>query len=115
MKPHLHKIYSPDVADVTTYSPADSSFAVLFQLFVGPTEDRAAEESFDLVVCSPEWLRQADQPVIGRHLIIVNNYDYEELEEFIRSVLGTYEGRDWPELASKIARLGRWEFEDYTE
>jgi hypothetical protein len=114
VKPHLHKIHSPDVADVTTYSPAGSSFAVLFQLLVGPTEDRAVEESFDLTVCSPDWLRQAAQPVIGRHLLIVNDYDYDELEGFIRGVLDTYAGRDWPELASKIARFGRWEFEDYT-
>jgi Immunity protein 8 len=114
MRAYLHLIQSPDVEDLTTYEPSETSFAVFLQLLVGPGPDReGGEESFNLTVCSPDWLRDAVQPVVGRHLLIVNRFQFAEIESFILKYIDSCEGDDWDQVAEKIGRLGRWEFEDY--
>ena len=112
MKPILRRLLSPDVHDLRTFVPAAPSFAILVQLLVGPS-DGPGEESFDVLVCSPEWLREQAKPTIGRHHLIVRSYDYENLVNFLNEYLQTCDGGDWTEVATKIGRLGRWEFEDY--
>jgi hypothetical protein len=95
-----------------SFVPADPAFSMLVQLLVGPS-DGPGEESFDVLVCSPEWLRQRGKPTIGRHHLIVPSYDYDRLLEFVGEYLQGCEGSDWKEVAAKVGRLGRWEFEDY--
>lgn len=114
MKPCLRGIHSPDVADLQTFVPSRSAFAILVQLMVGPCEG-PGEESFDVLVCSPEWLRQQGTPVVGRHHLIVRTYGYTDLVAFVEHYLDDCEGADWRDVACKVGRLGRWEFEDYQE
>lgn len=115
MKAYLHSINCPDVDDITNFEPSTASFAIPLQLMVGPAENRESEESFDLVVCSPDWLSQEKQPVIGNHFLITNEFSYGALEQFFREYLASCHGEDWRAVALKVARLGRWEFEDYRE
>jgi Immunity protein 8 len=116
MKARVKGLHSPDVPDLTRHVPAvRDDFAFLLQILAGPAE-ADGEESFDVFVCTPTWLRNNHQPtdiVMGRHKLIVFEYDYGRLWTFITSVIESCEGATWQELAERIGRLGKWEFEDY--
>ena len=112
MKPALRRLHSPDADDLREFVPSSPAFSLLVQLLVGPS-DGPGEESFDVVVCSPEWLAERGKPTIGRHHIIVTRYHYDELLGVVLDYLDRCDGKDWGEVAAKVGRLGRWEFEEY--
>lgn len=117
MKAKLKHIHSPDFgADpFEKYIPTDlSNFSVFIQIIVGPA-DGEGEESFDLVICTPQWLHNEvkAEPIMGRHYLIVDKFDYKKITKFIENYIQKCEGHSWSELADKIGRIGRWEFEDY--
>jgi len=116
MKPEIKYLHSPDVDDLKNYHPAVADeFSFLLQIIAGP-EGQEGEESFDVIVCSPKALRQSlgeEKILIGRHHLITNNYDYARLVTFIREQCERCTGKDWNEVAGKLARIGQWEFEDY--
>src|SRR3954466_4737803 len=83
MRAELRSYFSPDV-DLEVYSGgllnADS---LLLTLLVGPL-DGPGEESFDVQVCTPQWIKerlaQKGTPEIGRHLLIVNSIQVVEID-----------------------------------
>ena len=94
-------------------------FAFLARLYVGPS-DGPGEESFDVQVCSPEWLAArcaAEGFVDGRHTVVttLDAYSEEGLRSFLTRRVESANGTVWHEVAEKVARLGLWEFEDYRE
>ena len=118
MKPEIKSIYSFDVEDLETYKPTDpTSFAFHLRLIAGP-QSEPGEESFDMKVCTPKWLLEnhgAEEVIIGRHLLIVMEYNYRRIVKRIKEFCDTCTGDTWTEVAEKLSRLGYWEFEDYTE
>ena len=86
-------IFSPDPRTL----PGDpEGFVFGVQLLIGAA-DGPGEESFELTVCSPEWLAEqcrSGQPVNGLHHVIVG-------------------WETWDGLASQLSFLGGWEFENY--
>ncbi|MCH9648384.1 MAG: immunity 8 family protein [Deltaproteobacteria bacterium] len=116
MRAVLRRLHSPDVDDLETWAPESGAcFGVLVQAFVGPQNGKG-EESFDFTVCSPEWLARRhgrNAAVLGRHHLLLFDYDFDEVRRAIESVINSAEGQNWQEIASKIARHGKWEFEDY--
>lgn len=117
MRAALRRLHSPDVQDLTTFRPEDpTDFALLLQAMIGP-EGEPGEESFDVLVCTPNWLvrhHTSDDVVIGRHHLIVFNYDFARLAAAIEQFCVACEGTSWSEVVSKLTCLGRWEFENYT-
>lgn len=115
MKPILKRLHSPD-ADVERFTPDDpDNFGLLVQLMIGP-EGVEGEESFDVVVCTPQWLEgvaENGRVVSLRHHVLVHHYDLAAIVQFVEEFLSDIEGANWPEVAAIVARLGRWEFEDY--
>lgn len=115
MKAVVRSVYSADV-DVSAYVAEDpDNDGVWIRLLVGPA-DGAGEESFDVLVCTPLWLRGViakDGPQIGRHHLLVHPFDLAQAQEFLRVQFESVEAPDWPTLGEKLARLGYWEFEDY--
>src|SRR5438045_942145 len=111
----VRRLHSPDVDDLRTWSPPDPEcFAFLLQIMVGP-ESGEGEESFDVEVCTPCWLSRTYGPsgvVSGRHHLIVFKYDFGAIEKFIRNYVDESSGETWQDIAGKVGRLGRWEFED---
>lgn len=99
--------------------PSDpASFAFLARLIVGPAGG-PGEESFDVQVCSPEWLRERcdrEGYVDGRHTVIttIDAYSEQDLRSFLVRRVENISGDTWREVAEKVARQGHWEFEDYT-
>ena len=118
MNAELKRVHSPDIDDLENYRPENpEKFAFLLQAMVGP-EGKEGEESFDIEVCTPKWLEETyklEDVVVGRHHLIVREYNYERIVNAIRDFLQLCSGEDWNEVAEKVARLGKWEFEDYIE
>lgn len=117
MKAEIKRYLSPDVDDLAGYHPNDRNFGLLLQMIVGP-EGKAGEESFDLVVCTPNWFERhelGDDPRPGRHYLFVRAYDFASIDRYLRSKVTELDEPEWTELAEKIGRLGHWEFEDYRE
>ena len=112
MRAVLRGIESPDVDDISTFEPPGPSFSIPLQMIVGPAGS-VGEESFDVVVCSPAWLSEKPGPVIGRHLLVVNSFQWKKIRTFLELQVGACEGEDWSEVAKLVGRIGHWEFEDY--
>jgi len=112
----LLRLHSPDVRDLGSYVPEDRRrFGFLVQLMAGPS-DSEGEESFDFILCSPEWLAQELRPndvLIGRHHLIVREYNYGAVLRFLEDYCKQCVGNTWEEVALQLGRLGKWEFEDY--
>jgi len=116
MKPVIRRFHSPDVFNLQSYVPENpEEFGFLLQLMIGH-EGEEGTEAFDVVVCTPKWLlskHKKDEVLIGRHYLIVFEYDFARIADKLNAFCETCEGVTWPEVAQKLARLGRWEFEDY--
>jgi hypothetical protein len=109
-------IYSSDMDDLAQYLPSDpESFCVSVRAMVGP-EAGKGEESFDINVCTPKWLAEVCRAkgfIVGRHYLIVDQYDVVYLRRLITKLVQECEGDSWRDVAEKVGRLGFWEFEDY--
>src|SRR6266545_838987 len=116
MRAELKRLHSPDVFDLRTFVPMDPErFSLFVQAMVGPAGEDSAE-SFDLIVCTPGWLQQqveSSGPVLGLHHLVVVRYDYDDLFRTVRLFCDRCEGKTWQDVAAKVGRLGRWEFDDY--
>jgi len=104
--------------DPTALAGDPAEFAFIARLYVGPS-DGPGEEAFDVQVCSPEWLARRcalDGFVDGRHTIVttVDAYAEDGLRAFLIRRVEHASGDTWQEVAEKVARLGLWEFEDYS-
>jgi hypothetical protein len=116
MRAAIRYLHSPDVDDLESFQPADpANFMLLVQVMAGPA-DGPGEESFDVVVCTPAWLAErvrSNGPVIGRHHLIVDTYDFTAIEDALTNAVESEEAPSWNELGERLGRIGRWEFEDY--
>ena len=116
MRPKLKRIHSPDIADLESFRPQDTeSFGFLLQAMFGP-DNGDGEEAFDLIVCTPKWLEQKvsrSTVISGRHHLVVKEYSIERVRAFLVQYGRTCEAENWHEVARKLSRIGKWEFEDY--
>jgi len=81
----------------------------------GP-EGGFGEESFDVLVCTPSWLDlrvHENGPLLGRHYLVVKSWDAVSVKGYLTEAVEAEEAGTWQELASKLGRIGKWEFEDY--
>jgi hypothetical protein len=75
-------------------------------------------ESFQLTVCSPEWLADACRTqdyVLGRYHLIVSHFDLESLTKVMTRLVDRCADETWDRVAEKLSRIAYWEFEDYQE
>ncbi len=116
MKAELKRLHSPDVHDLRSFKPSDpATFSVFVQAMIGPEGDDSSE-SFDLTVCTPEWLAakvEGEGPMLGLHHIVVSAFDYDALFNAVQAFCSRCEGASWEEVGAKVGRLGRWEFDEY--
>jgi hypothetical protein len=101
--------------------PADpAEFSLLARMIVGPP-DTPGEESFDVTVCTPEWLAKVCGRAGGiysaRHHIVVNfeEFDQRALRAWLSARVHEVEVDTWAGIGERIGRLGYWEFEDYRD
>lgn len=112
----LKRLHSPDVFDLENYWPADATcFGILVQAMFGPV-DAEGEESFELIICNPKWLERQiaiKGIIVGIHHLIVDEYDFKAIRDFLSSYAQKCEGKSWQAVAALLSKIGRWEYEDY--
>jgi hypothetical protein len=98
------------------YWPDDPvDFGTWVRLMIG-LENTAAAESFDVLVCTPDWIKrqqQEERVVWGRHMLIVFEYDFALIKAEFTRYIDNCAGDNWTEIAKKLSQIGAWEFEDY--
>jgi hypothetical protein len=112
----LKNIHSPDIEELSSWVPESDTFSILLQAIIGPAGS-PGEESFDITLCTPSWIEavlKSEKVMTGRHLLIVSEFNYDRIYNFISKYASSCSGDNWSEVASKLARLGHWEFEDYS-
>ncbi len=116
IKAELQYLHSPDVYDLSTFTPPDpDNFCILVQAAIR-TQNGKGENIFDFLVCTPQWLQNKlikDNYTFGRHYLFLPAYDYELLQQVIVELCNRFSESDWQAVAEKIGRFGKWEFEDY--
>lgn len=107
-------VLEPDPATL----PGDpAEFSLLARMIVGPP-DTPGEESFDITVCTPEWLATVCRRVGGiynaRHHLIVNFEDFDArlLRTWLAAEVQKVQADSWAEIGERLGRMGYWEFED---
>lgn len=118
MRAVLRGFYSADLPDrdLTAWHPEDGEcFSIGVTAFVGP-DGVGGEEMFDFTVCTAQWLVEHPPPknfAFLRSTIVMGRWDYETLHRALADLCFHTEGSGWPQIAAKLTRYGRWEFEDY--
>ncbi len=115
MRAAIRSLLSLDVDDLASWVPESECWVVALRIIAGP-DNGPGEESFDLTVCSLSWLAERtrrDGIFDGRHHLIVDEYDWPRLRNFIERYVQQCEGPTWRDVAEKLGRFGYWEFEDY--
>ena len=115
MKASIRYIHSPDVQWQEALLSSRVRDGLSIQVIAGP-DDGPGEESFDLIVCTPDWLTtEIDEsgPQFGRHLLIVSEMNPAAIDRALRVKFESETGTDWDDLALKLGRWGHWEFEDH--
>lgn len=104
--------------DPATLSGDPAEFSFLARMIVGPP-DTPGEESFDITVCTPEWLAAQCRAQGGlydpRHHLVVtlDTFDQRALRTWLEGRVRAVEAPTWSEIGERPGRLGFWEFEDY--
>ena len=57
---------------------------------------------------------ERDVVVSGRFRLVMARFDYDAVERYVAKRIAQATGADWDEVATKLARWSRWEFEDYS-
>jgi hypothetical protein len=92
----------------------EASFVVA-SLEIGPRDGRGAEV-FYAEFSTIAWLSDTllDEPVVsGRHHYFVQDIDLRLLRTFLEDTVQSVEGETWRDIATQLARVLMWEFEDY--
>lgn len=101
-----------------TLSGRPAEFSFVARMIVGPV-DAPGEESFDVVVCTPDWMANACRRAGGiydaRHHLVVSFEDFDQraLRAWLAARVEQIEADTWQQVGERLGRLGHWEFEDY--
>jgi hypothetical protein len=118
MRAKLKNIYSLEIkCPLAEYWPEDTAyFGISIRLIIGLDTPAGGEESFDLFVCTPDWLKNQCAEigyVWGRSMLIVHEYDFNLIKREVERYVASCAGDDWLTIARKLSYMGTWEFEDY--
>jgi hypothetical protein len=115
MLSEVKSIMCVDIFDLENYRPDDyENFSFVLTITVG-IAGKEGGDLFDIDVCTPQWLleNQGDGFVLGKGKLIVFKCDMKFILGRIKRLFEGQSGNDWAEIAIKLSRIGRWEFEDY--
>lgn len=107
---------SYDVEDLNTYQPADPLVFVVSINFAIGAVGQAGANYFEVVVVSPDFLHTqypGSNCYFLRHYLLVKEYNFTSILALMTTYINSLEAESWEQLAEKINRVARWEFEDY--
>ena len=114
MRAELKSLFSADADPLDAFAPT-GSFGISVMAMIGPAGQQG-NESFEFMLCTPEWFaaNMRENIRMGRHYLFVRDFSFKQLDQFVREYCESCgEAPTWNTLAEKLARLGKWEFEDY--
>jgi len=117
MKAILKELISLELEEnLEEYLPDDpANFGTWVRMMIGP-ENEIGAESFDIFICTPIWLNKeySERKISwGRNMLIVFEYNLNEIRSYINKYVESCNADDWHSLAVKLSRVGAWEFENY--
>jgi Immunity protein 8 len=116
MKVVLKSIFTFRGAFLTEFVPdIPQNFYLSIDMTIGP-DNQAGGHDYSLGVCTPRWLNhnvQKEGSIWGRHLLVVNHYDAQEIRAAIEKMIDQCERSDWAQTSVVLSRFFSWEFEDY--
>ena len=77
-------------------------------------EGSAGADRFDFHVCSVRWVQkqlQRESHLVGRGLIVVNEFEWKLVENAIRELVERIRVETWDQAATALSRFAFWEFE----
>jgi hypothetical protein len=115
MRARLKALRSDAIPDLARWAPPDPArFAVPLVLEVGPLGQRGRER-FDLLAVSPRWLEERHRRrgvVLGRGLLLVLEWRYERIRDYLAREVERCGGATWPEVVRRVGRIAEWEGAD---
>lgn len=90
-------------------------FELTINAQIGPV-GQPSSDSFEIRVCTPKWLQarcDAGEIISGRHTLIVGEFNFPQIRDYLSALCRRCSGKDWTETAQKLSRYALWEFEDY--
>ncbi|MGL3609080.1 Imm8 family immunity protein [Rhizobium sp. G187] len=97
------------------YWPDDiEKFCVAAEAMIGPVGEEGAD-IFSFEICTPKWFEEErnEKAAFARAVVFLRTYDELAAKTIIRKLVDTTSGDTWIEIAQKLNRYLRWEFEDY--
>ena len=114
MKGQLKLIMDRDgEVELENFTPFDARFCINILLGIGLDDEKM--DYFELKVCSTKWLELSGKPILLRHTLIVDNYNYNDILRSIEYYISQCEDSSWKNISLKLSRYFLWEFEDYIE
>lgn len=74
-----------------------------------------AAAPFEVLVCTPRWLDRRVRgggPLIGRHHLVIERWDAARIQLCLTAAVESEDAPTWSDLATRVGRIGKWEFED---
>lgn len=118
MKAELIGFHSPDIFDLKVFNPLEKDHFCFYLEFSVGIKNELGTDVFGITICTPKWLidnKHESDIIFGRHYLIVFEYNYSRMYNFIKIYIENLEEDNWDKLAEKIGRIAYWEFEDYQE
>jgi len=116
LQAELKTLFSPDIENLETWIPENSeSFGFLLNLYVGVKGEKE-QEYFSATVCTPQWYfndKAEFEIIFGRHLIFMQKWDYQALNNRLSQAISSCYGETWREVMERVGRIALWEFEYY--
>lgn len=116
IKAELKDLYSPDIPDLKNPGIREgTAFCVPLEVDFGPRGEEG-QDQFDMLVCNPQWITQRTSAGIfsGLHYLIMLEFDILQIRSFLQELAEQCVGANWDEVAAKLSKFGRWEFDNYS-
>jgi hypothetical protein len=98
-------------------------FAVHCRAQIG-TSGSDGSDAFDFTVCTPRWLAdnfnhprltrwkyESDNLLYGHRLVLMDRWDYDELNASVDLICADAVGPDWLTIGNRVSRWLPWEFD----
>ena len=119
MRAELKNLISSDFDERVFWPEEEDCFVFGMEATIGP-EGEDASEIFGFLVCTPKWIATkginkdfGDFGIFGRNMLIISEYDWERIKQLIAKLCNETTGKNWSDISCKLAKFGKWEFEDY--
>ncbi|WP_217649282.1 MULTISPECIES: Imm8 family immunity protein [Delftia] len=105
MKAAVKNITS-DIFDLKTYCPDNlRNFSISLRVQIGLDCTLGADD-FEIFICTPEWLiDNIYNPYWGRGLLLIREYNLQEVYKNIHELVDGIEGESWQEISTKLSKF----------